>query len=61
MTSITARKQARRFYGTMGAAMRRTTRWTDSRRNEGIDALIRRMHGYPEDRSAGLARELVAR
>jgi hypothetical protein len=61
MTNTAARKQARRFYGTMGAAMRRTTRWLEARRDERIDATIRRSHGYPEDRCVGLARELMAR
>ena len=38
MTSIATRKQARRFFGTMGAAMRRTSRWLDTRQNERADA-----------------------
>jgi len=61
MTSSAARKQARRFYGTMGAAMRRTSRWLDVRGIERTDATIRRAYGYPEDRCAGLMRELMAR
>jgi hypothetical protein len=60
MASIAARKQARRFYGTMGAAMRRTSRWLEARRNERTDATIRRAHGYPEIRCVEL-RELMAR
>jgi hypothetical protein len=60
MTNVAARKQARRFYGTMGAAMRRTSRWLEARRNDRTDATIRRAHGYPEDRCLGL-RELMAR
>ena len=60
MTSIAARRQARRFFGTMGATMRRTSRWVETR-NERVDVLIRRVHGFPEDRCAGLARELLAR
>ena len=60
MTSTAARKQARRFYGTMGAAMRRTSRWLDARRIERTDdAMIRHAYGYPQDR--GLMRELMAR
>ena len=54
MTNIAARKQARRFFGSMGAAMRRTSRWLDTRHNERADAAIRRAHGYPENRYAGL-------
>jgi hypothetical protein len=60
MTNTAARKQARRFYGTMGAAMRRTSRWLEDRRNERTDAAIRRAHGYSEDRCLGF-RELMAR
>ena len=59
MASIAARKQARRFYGTMGAAMRRTSRWLDARRTERTDVMIRHAYVYPEDR--GLMRELMAR
>jgi hypothetical protein len=44
MTSVAARKQARRFFGTMGAAMRRTSRWLDNRQNERADVMIRRTH-----------------
>ena len=61
MTSIAARKQARRFFGTMGAAMRRTSRGIETRRDERVDTLIRHGHGFPEDRCVGLARELLAR
>ena len=61
MTSIATRKQARRFFGTMGAAMRRTSRYLETRRNERTDATIRRAFGYPVDRCAGLAREAAAR
>ena len=32
MTNIAARKQARRFWGSMGATMRHTSRWLDTRR-----------------------------
>ncbi len=61
MTNVAARKQARRFYGTMGAAMRRTSRWLEARRDEQNDVTIRRAHGYPEDRCIVFARELMAR
>jgi hypothetical protein len=46
MTSITARMQARRFFGAMGAAMRRTSRWLDTRQIERADILIRRVRLY---------------
>jgi hypothetical protein len=45
MTGIAARKQARRFFGTMGAAMRRTSRWMEARRDARADAVVRRGHG----------------
>ena len=61
MTNVAARKQARRFYGTMGAAMRRTSRWLEARRDERTDATIRRAHGHPENRHAGFAPALMAR
>ena len=61
MTNIAARKQARRFFGSMGATMRRTSRWLETRGDERTDVTIRRAHGYPEDRCVGLARELMAR
>ena len=61
MTRIAARKQARRFFGTMGATMRRTSSWMEARRNERTDATIRRAFGYPVDRYDGLAREAAAR
>jgi hypothetical protein len=44
MTSIATRKQARRFFGTMGAAMRRTARWLETRQNERADIVIRRTY-----------------
>jgi len=44
MTSIASRKQARRFFGTMGAATRRTSRWLDTRQNERADVVLRRAH-----------------
>ncbi|MBX9774657.1 MAG: hypothetical protein K2Y71_09600 [Xanthobacteraceae bacterium] len=46
MTSIAARKQARRFYGTIGAAMRRTSRHLETRRNERTDSTTRRTCGF---------------
>ena len=60
MTSIASRKQARRFFGTMGAAMRCTSRWTEPRRNARVDAVIRRALGCPDNRTE-LARDLMAR
>jgi hypothetical protein len=42
MTSVATRRQARRFFGSMGATMRRTSRWLDNRQNERADILIRR-------------------
>jgi hypothetical protein len=57
MTSIVARKQARRFFGTMGAAMRRTSRWMEARSNARADAIIRRAHGFTTVRfDAGMSR-----
>jgi hypothetical protein len=45
MTGIAARKQVRRFFGTMGAAMRRTSRWLEARSHSRADTAIRRVHG----------------
>jgi hypothetical protein len=56
MTSIAARKQARRFFGTMGATMRRTSRYLETRRNELTDHTIRRVYEHPAE-----PRELMAR
>ena len=61
MTNTAARKQARRFFGSMGATMRRTSRWPETRRNERTDATIRRAHGYPESRPRRSTPELMAR
>jgi hypothetical protein len=61
MTRIAARKQARRFFGTMGATMRRTSQWMEVRRSDRADATMRHAFGYPEDRYVGLMREAVAR
>jgi hypothetical protein len=44
----------------MGAAMRRTSRVLEARRNERTDATIRRAHGYPATAYAE-PRELMAR
>ena len=38
MSNITARRHARRFFGSMGATMRRTQRWFDPRRTARADA-----------------------
>jgi hypothetical protein len=57
MTSIATRKQARRFFGTMGAAMRRTSRWMEARSNARADAVIRRAHAFATVKfDAGLVR-----
>ena len=41
-TSAVSRKQARRFWGAMGAAMRVSSLWLDARGNTRADAVIRR-------------------
>jgi hypothetical protein len=46
MTGIATRKHARRFFGTMGAAMRRTSRWVETRSHARADAVIRRAHVF---------------
>ncbi len=61
MTNAAARKQARRFFGSMGATMRRTSRWHDTRRDARADVAIRRAYGYPQSGYAELPRELMAR
>ncbi len=38
------RQHARHFFGTMGAAMRRTSQWLETRRNVLADTEIRRTH-----------------
>jgi hypothetical protein len=48
MTNSASRKQARRFWGAM-AAIRRTSRWLDTRRT---DSVIRRDNGQIEERLA---------
>jgi hypothetical protein len=45
MTGISARKQARRFWGAMGAVMRRTSRRFDVRRDARPDTAVLRAHG----------------
>ena len=45
MTSPATRKQARRFWGAMGAAMRRTARELDIRSEARTDTLIRTDNG----------------
>jgi hypothetical protein len=45
MTNPCARKQARRFWGAMGAAMRRTARGLDIRNEVRTDPMIRRDNG----------------
>lgn len=46
MTGVATRKHARRFFGTMGAAMRRTSRWMEAQSNARADAVIRRAHAF---------------
>ena len=60
MTNIAARKQARRFFGTMGVAMRRLAcaRHAPQRAHR---PTIRRPHGYPGNRIRRMPRELMAR
>jgi len=45
MTGVAGRKQARRFWGTMGAATRRTSRWLDARNRAPTDSVIRGADG----------------
>lgn len=61
MTSTISRRQARRFFGSMGATMRRTSRWLDTRRDARADATMRRALGYPENGYTELPRELMVR
>jgi hypothetical protein len=42
----TTRKHAKRFFGAMGAAMRHTSRWIESRQTERADIMIRRVRLY---------------
>ena len=42
MINIASRKQARRFWGAMGATMRHTSRWLDPRSQTHADTVIRR-------------------
>jgi hypothetical protein len=60
MTRIAARKHARRFFGTMGATMRCTSRWTEPRGRARADVVIRRALGS-SDSCTELARDLMAR
>ena len=46
MTSTASRRQARRFFGSMGATMRHTSRWLDARRDVCAGAAIRHAHGF---------------
>ena len=46
MTSTASRRQARRFFGSMGATMRQTSRWLDARRDVRAGAAIRHAHGF---------------
>ena len=48
MTRNASRKQARRFYGAMGAVMRQSARWLDAGRQTRTDTVIRRAHGPRE-------------
>jgi len=46
MTNTAARKQARRFWGAMGAVVRHTARPLDVPRSARADTAIRRAHGF---------------
>ena len=48
MTHSASRKQARRFYGAMGAVMRQSARWLDARNQPRTDIVIRRADGPRE-------------
>jgi len=50
MTNSASRKQARRFWGAMGAAMRQTSRLLDPRNQPRAETVIRRMNGLREIR-----------
>lgn len=44
------RQHALHFFGTMGAAMRRTSQWLETRRNVLADIEIRRAHRFVAER-----------
>lgn len=44
------RQRTRHFFGTMGAAMRRTSQWLETRRNALADIEIRRAHRLMAER-----------
>ena len=48
MTNSASRKQARRFWGAMGAAMRQTSRLLDARNQPRAETVILRMNGLRE-------------
>ena len=48
MTNSASRKQARRCWGAMGAAMRQTSRLLDARNQPRAETVIRRMNGLRE-------------
>ena len=48
MTNSASRKQARRFWGAMGAAMRQTSRLLDARNQPRAETVIRRINGLRE-------------
>ena len=50
MTNSASRKQARRFWGAMGAAMRQTSRLLDARNQPRAETVIRRINGLREIR-----------
>jgi hypothetical protein len=50
MTNSASRKQARRFWGAMGAAMRQTSRLLDARNQSRADIVIRRINDLREIR-----------
>jgi hypothetical protein len=44
------RKRARRFWGTISAAMLQTSRWLETRSQAQADAALRRAHPYRTER-----------
>jgi hypothetical protein len=44
--TATTRKHAIRFFGAMGAAVRHTSRWIETRQTERAEVMIRRVRLY---------------
>jgi len=61
MTNSASRKQARRFWGAMGAAMRQTSRLLDPRNQPRAETVIRRMNGLRATGAAPDVQPLTAR